>query len=728
MSIFSSNNAKKVFVRTPVVLQMEAVECGAASLSMILAYYGRFVPLTELRTACGVSRDGSKASNIVKAARQYGLKAGGQKLPVKALFNQQMPCILYWEFGHFVVLEGFNQQKKFFYLNDPSEGHRTVTFDDFDRSYTGITLTFSPGPDFVRKGKPVSVIDGLRSRLKGSWIAVAYIGMISILMAAVGIVVPAYSKIFVDECIVGQNHDMLAPLLGIMCATAGIQWMLVWLQQYYLLRLETKLAVAGASKIFWHILRLPLSYYSQRYAGDVGGRVALADRLAQLLSRDLASAVFSMINIVFFASIMFLYDVTLTLVGLGFSAISVVLVLAVARVRMDATRQMQHDAGKSMGIAMGGVQIMESLKAGGSEADFFARWSGEQVKVTNARKHLGTAITLLGTLSPLLASLTNAMILGIGSLRVINGEMSMGMLIAFQALMIGLSGPITRLVQLSGKMQDASGDIYQLEDVTKNPVDPRLSNLSQAESPASDQRLLQGAIDIRDVSFGYSLLEPPLIEKFSLFVKPGSRVALVGGSGSGKSTIAKLLIGSEDPWEGAVLLDGKRREDYPRNFLSQSVTMVDQNISVFSGTVHDNLSMWDTSIDEARIVQSARDAQIHDVIAARPKGYDSEIQERGSNFSGGQLQRLEIARALVSNPTVLILDEATSALDPTTEKLVDENLRRRGCTCVIVAHRLSTIRDCDEIIVLDRGKVVERGTHEELLANQGNYFELVKAA
>jgi NHLM bacteriocin system ABC transporter peptidase/ATP-binding protein len=707
---------------------MEAVECGAASLAMLLAYYGKIVPLTELRLTCGVSRDGSKASNIVKAARHYGMTASGARLPVEALYNEKLPCILYWDFCHFVVLEGFHHRKRFVYLNDPSEGHRKVTFEEFDRLFTGIALSIAPGPEFQRGGKSVSVLGGLQSRLAGSWVAIGYVAIISVLMAAVGIVVPAYSKVFVDECLVGENQDYLRPLLWIMGATAAIQWALVWLQQYYLLRLETKLAVAGASKTFWHLLRLPLSYYSQRYAGDVGSRVFMADRLAQLLSRDLASAALSLINIVFFAAIMFLYDVTLTLMGIGFSALSMGLVFLVARVRITATRKMQHDSGRAMGIAMGGVQIMESLKASGSEADFFARWSGEQVKVSNARQSLGTAVSLLGSLSPFLAALANVAILGFGSLRVMQGDMSMGMLIAFQALMIGLSGPINQLVQLSGKIQDASGDICQLDDALKNPVDPRLENLNGQTLPTREKWTLEGIVELRDISFGYSALEPPLIKNFSLTLTSGSRVALVGGSGSGKSTIAKILSGVVAPWEGEVLIDGKRRDDYPRELLSQAISMVDQDICVFSGTVHENLAMWDQTVDESQLVQSAKDAQIHDVIASRQNGYDCVIEERGCNFSGGQLQRLEIARALVSNPSVLILDEATSALDPTTEKLVGDNLRRRGCTCLIVAHRLSTIRDCEEIIVLEKGTVVERGTHEELLANKANYFQLIKAA
>ncbi|HEY4576040.1 MAG TPA: NHLP family bacteriocin export ABC transporter peptidase/permease/ATPase subunit [Thermoanaerobaculia bacterium] len=711
--------------RSPTVLQMEAVECGAAALAIVLAHHGRWVPLEELRVACGVSRDGSKASNVVKAARTYGLVAKGFKKEPQALRSMRLPAILHWNFNHFVVLDGFHKGRVF--LNDPGTGPREVTEQELDEAFTGVVMTFEPGPEFARKGEPPRLIPALRRRLAGSRAALAFVFLAGLALAIPSLVVPAFSKVFVDSVLLESRRDWLPPLLLGLGLAGLLVGLLTWIQQVYLLRLETRMAVGSSSRFLWHVLRLPTEFFSQRYAGDISSRVAINDRVAQLLSRDLATNALGAVMIVFFAAVLFQYDAVLTLVGIAVVSLNVAALRYVSRRRVDGNRRLVQDQGKLLGTAIGGLQTIETLKATGGESDLFARWAGFQAKVVNGQQELERYTQLLDAVPPLLSTINTALILGIGGLRVIDGRLSLGGLVAFQLLMAAFIGPVNRLVSLGGKLQTVEGDMNRLDDVLRYRLDPTAGRGSGELPPLGEPVRLDGFLELRDVSFGYSRLDPPLIEGFSLILKPGSRVALVGGSGSGKSTLSRLVTGLYEPWSGEILLDGKPRAEIPPAVLTGSLAAVDQNVFLFEGTVRENLTLWDATIPLPEVVAAAKDACIHEDVAARPGGYESPVDEGGANWSGGQRQRLEIARALVGRPSILVLDEATSALDPTTESRIDESLRRRGCTCLIVAHRLSTIRDADEIIVLERGKVVQRGTHDELKGVEGPYARLISA-
>jgi NHLM bacteriocin system ABC transporter peptidase/ATP-binding protein len=711
-------------VRTPTILQMEAVECGAAALAIVLAHYGRWVPLEELRVACGVSRDGSKASNMVKAARTYGLEAKGFKREPQALRAARPPMILHWNFNHFVVLEGIRKGRV--HLNDPATGPRVVTEEELDQAFTGVVLTFSPGPDFVRRGDPPSLVPALKSRLAGTKAALGFVLLAGLALVLPGMVVPVFSKVFLDSVLLGGHREWLPPLLLAMGVAALLLGALTWLQQSYLLRLETRLAVGGSSRFLWHVLRLPSEFFSQRFAGDISSRVAINDRVAQLLSRDLATNGLGAVMIVFFAVLLFQYDVVLTLVGIGVVSLNVAALQYISRRRVDGNRRLVQDQGKLLGTAIGGLQTIETLKATGGESDLFSRWAGYQAKVVNGRQDLERYTQLLDAVPGLLSALNAALILGIGGVRVMSGSLSIGGLVAYQLLMAAFIAPVTRLVSLGGKLQTVEGDMNRLDDVLRYRLDPgAAAGLAGGVPAAGEPAKLAGSLELRQVSFGYSRLDPPLVEGLDLMLRPGSRVALVGGSGSGKSTIARLVTGLYQPWEGEILFDGRPRSAISPAVLASSLATVDQNIFLFEGTVRENLTLWDTTVPLAEVVAAAKDASIHEDVAARPGGYDSPVEEGGANWSGGQRQRLEIARALVGRPSILVLDEATSALDPTTESQIDERLRRRGCTCLLVAHRLSTIRDADEILVLDHGKVVQRGTHDQLRAVEGPYSRLI---
>jgi NHLM bacteriocin system ABC transporter peptidase/ATP-binding protein len=698
---------------------MEAAECGAASLAMVLAFYKKYVPLEELRIACGVSRDGSKAGNLVKAARRYGMTARGFKAEPAGMRGLRFPLIAFWNFNHFLVVDGFSEGKVF--LNDPAMGRRVVTDEEFDRAFTGVVLTFEKGPDFIADGNPVGLIKSLRRRLTGANTAMTYLVLAGLLLVIPGLLIPAFTAIFIDRILVGAMQDWLQPLTIGMLATAFLLGALTWLQRYYLLKLETKIALGTSARFFWHVLRLPVSFYHQRSAGDISARVGINNRVASILSEDLANALLSVLTAGFFAVVMLFYDLTMSLITIFVAILNFGVLFQVAQRRKELNQRLAIDQSKVIGTSMTGLTLIETLKASGSESDFFSRWAGYQARFMSSMQEMSRTSISLDLVPRFLTAVNATTILGIGGLRVMNGDMSIGMLVAFQSLVVSFIAPVNALVALGGKIQGFQGDMNRLDDVLSCPCE----NIEGQSEQTLVAAKLDGALELKNVTFGYSRLEPPLLVDFSMTLKPGQRIALVGPSGCGKSTISRLVAGLYQPWEGEIKFDGKNREDFPRRQLLNSIATVDQDIALFSGTIRENLSMWDGTLRDSVIIEAAKDACIHEMIASRASGYDSKVVEGGANFSGGQRQRLEIARALCSNPRLLILDEATSALDSLTEKTVDANLRRRGCSCLIVAHRLSAIRDCDEIIYLEKGRVVERGTHEQLMGLNGQYAKLI---
>lgn len=717
---------KRRRVKTPTILQMEAVECGAASLAMILAYHGRYVPLEELRVQCGVSRDGSKASNLVRAARAYGMTAKGFRKEPDALRHLPLPMILFWNFNHFVVFEGIKGKRA--YINDPAAGPRKVSLAELDLAFTGVVLTFEPGEDFQMGGEKPNVFRSLARRFTGCGSALTYVVLAGLFLVLPGLAFPAYTKIFLDDILGDGYTSWLRPLLLAMGATAMISLLLTWLQRYFLLRFELRLSLSGSSRFFYHVLRLPIAYFNQRFAGDLAGRVQLNDKVAQLLSGQLAVTVIQLITVAFYALIMVQYSVSLTLIGVGFALLNLVALKAASYRRKNVNMALQQDMGRLAGQTMTGLQMIETLKASGAEGDFFSVWAGYQTRVVTSQQRMSVSTQVLSAIPATLVSLNQTVMLFFGAILIMNGQMSIGTLFAFQALMAGFIQPFGAFVDMGSRLQEIHADINRLDDVTANRKAPVFTEkIPDSKGLPDAAAKLTGRLELRHVTFGYSPLDPPLVRDFSLTLNPGARVALVGASGSGKSTVARLAGGLYEPWEGDILLDGQPIAAISRQVFGHSVAMVDQDIFVFEGSVRDNLTMWDPSVPEDVLIQAAMDACIHDDIMQRPGGYEGEIHEGGANFSGGQAQRLEIARGLTGNPTLLILDEATSSLDPETEARVDSNLRRRGLSCLIVAHRLSTIRDCDEIIVMDKGAVIQRGTHQELGDQAGLYAELIRS-
>ncbi|MFC3231041.1 NHLP family bacteriocin export ABC transporter peptidase/permease/ATPase subunit [Marinibaculum pumilum] len=723
-------------VRTPTVLQMEAVECGAACLAMVLAHHGRHLPLEELRYRCGVSRDGTKASALTAAAEHYGLRVKGFRKEPDGLMDLPLPQILFWNFNHFVVLDGLDA--RWAHINDPAAGPRRISRSEFDESFTGVTLAFEPMPAFAKGGQAPSPWRGLTRLLAGAKGAFLFVVVTGLALAIPGLLVPAFTRVYIDYLLIEGLSGWLYPLIGVMVATAALRALLTALRESHLLRLQTKVSLRSSCQFFWHVLTLPMRFFAQRQSGEIGTRLQYNERLALLVGGDLANGALQLMTMAIYAVVMLHYDVTLTLVGIGVAALNLAVFLVVSRRLADANQKLLMDRGRLTGVAMQGLAMIDSLKASGIDDQFFRRWAGQHAKVVSTEQRLQRVRHLLNAVPVFLGVAATALVLTVGGLSVMDGALTIGTLFAFQALLISFSAPIAGLVTLGAQTEEARGYLSRVDDVLSHPPDAEFATGTAPDLP-SDGRpqaadgqppvaaRLTGRAELRGVTFGFIPTEPPLIRDLDLSVPAGARVALVGGSGSGKTTVGKLLAGLYHPWSGEVLLDGRDLRQIPRDLLRSSVAMVDQEIALFDGSVADNITLWDPTMPEARVVAAAKDAAIHDDVAGRPGAYAHRVGEGGRHFSGGQRQRIEIARALVGEPALLIFDEATSALDAATERTVIDNIRRRGCACLIIAHRLSTVRDCDEIIVLDHGRIVERGSHDALMAARGAYYRLVEA-
>lgn len=705
--------------RVPTILQIEATECGAACLGMVLAHHGRWVPLEQLRLDCGVSRDGSNAANIARAARRHGMLAQGFRHEPRDLAGLRLPAILFWNFNHFVVLEALDTARGHAWINDPAGGPRRITLAELDAAFTGVALALRPGAEFRREGRPPSLVAPLLRRLAPDRAAVAFLVAAGLALVLPGLALPAFTQVFVDRVLAQADGEWLVPLVIGLGLTALIRLLLTWLQQVQLARLELKLAGAGSAGFLSHLLRLPVAFFGQRHAGELAFRMGGNTRVAQVLAGQFAANAIGVASMAFFAAIMLLYDPLMTAVAIGAAALNVVALVAMGRHRRESSQRLLREQGALMAVSISGVWLLESLKAGGSEGEFFRRWAGVQARYLGAMQELQLSSTLLNCVPPLLGALGMAAVLGIGAGRVAEGTLTLGGVLAFQSLMASFAQPVEGLVRLAATLQTLRADLAKLDDVAACPAAPEPPPLAPGAPPPA------GLVELRGVTFGYGILDRPLLEGFDLTLLPGSRVALVGGSGSGKSTVARIVAGLLPVWSGEVRLDGVALAAMPAERLAATVAAVDQEIMLFEGTIRENLSLWDGTVPEEDLIAALRDAALLDMVDARPGRLEAAVEEGGRNFSGGQRQRLEIARALASNPAVLILDEATSALDPLVEKEIDMRLRRRGCTTLIVAHRLSTIRDCDEIIVMDRGRIVQRGTHEALMASPGAYRRLV---
>ncbi|MCC8152396.1 MAG: NHLP family bacteriocin export ABC transporter peptidase/permease/ATPase subunit [Lachnospiraceae bacterium] len=712
--------------KVPVVMQMEALECGAASLTMVLAYYDRWIPLEQVRADCGVSRDGSNAANMMRAARSYGLNVKAYRYEPDTLREKgTFPCIIHWNFNHFVVLDGFKGDKV--YLNDPARGNCTVSMEVFDQSFTGICLMFEPGESFEPGGKKKSMLAFTAKRLKGAGVAVAFVVLVSVISSLMQMINPAFSRILVDRLLTGENPGWMKPFLLAFAGLCILQIVTAWIQAIYQLRINGKLAVVGSTSFMWHVLRLPMEFFSQRMAGDIQNRKASNTDVAKSMIETLAPLALKAAMMVFYLVVMLRYSVLLSLLGLSAVVINLLVSRLISAKRVNITRVQMRDNGKLDSATVSGIDMIETIKASGAENGYFEKWAGFQASVNTQKVRYARLQQYLGMVPTAVSSLTNILVLTVGVWLVIHGEFTVGMIMAFQGFLSSFSAPAEDLISAGQTLQEMRTEMERIEDVMEYPTAVEFGEDSDesADEPGVEYDKLSGHVEMKHVTFGYARLGAPLIRDFNLSLEPGSCVAFVGSSGCGKSTLANLLSGLYTQWEGEILFDGKPISEIDRSVFTGSLAVVDQEIILFEDTIANNIKMWDTSIEDYEMILAARDAHLHEDIMQRDGGYQYRITEGGRDFSGGQRQRMEIARVLAQDPTIIILDEATSALDAKTEYEVVKSIRDRGITCIVIAHRLSTIRDCEEIVVLDHGLVAERGTFEELYAKGGMFTQLV---
>ena len=736
----------KGYAKVPVVMQMEMLECGAACLTMILAYYGKWLPLEQVRSDCGVSRDGSNAKNVLKAARSYGLEAKGYRYEPEQLQREgRFPCIIHWNFCHFVVLCGFKGNKVI--LNDPARGTVQISMQEFDEGFTGICLMFEPTDAFVPDGRPKSIRNFVGSKLKGTAPAFVFVILTALVTSLIGVINPAFSRILIDRLLTGKNPDWLYPFVLIMLAFAFAEILIAAVRTIYMLKIQGKLAIVANTGFMWHVLRMPMEFFTQRMAGDIAARQASNEGIAAALIDEFAPLMINFVMLLFYLVIMFRYSPLLTLVGLLSVIINLLVAREISKQRMNITRVQMCDNGKLAAATVNGIEMIETIKASGAENGYFQKWSGYQASVNSQTVRFMKLNQYLGSVPELVSSVTNIAILVLGVYLTMEGQFTVGMILAFQGFMTSFIAPANALISAGQNYQEMRTNMERIEDIMEYPVDVEdqyrtsadistvqngrktevieTGNTPEPENEPQSYRKLSGNLVMKHVTFGYSKLEPPFIEDFNLELKSGSRVAFVGASGSGKSTLSKLISGLYQPWSGEILFDGKPAAEIDHAVFTGSLAVVDQDIILFEDTIANNIKMWDSSIEDFEMILAARDANIHEDIMQRDGGYQHKLLEGGQDFSGGQRQRLEIARVLAQDPTIIIMDEATGALDAKTEYDVVNAIEARGITCIVVAHRLSTIRDCDEIIVMERGRVVERGTHDELMAMNGKYRELI---
>ena len=711
----------KGVAKVPVIMQLEALECGAASLAMVMAYYGKWIPLEQVRSDCGVSRDGSNAKNIYKAAESYGFKVKAFRHSPESIREKgKFPCIIHWNFNHFVVLDGF--KGKYACINDPAKGFIKVTMEEFDKAFTGVTIIPTPSEKFVPSGKRKSTLEFAKSRLSGAGVAVAFVMLTTVISSLFGIINPVMSKIFMDRLLTGQNREWLMPFIGVMAGLAVIQLIVAWVQTIYNLKINGKMSVIGSTTYMWKVLQMPMEFFSQRMAGDIQSRQRTNASIASTLVNTFAPLLLNTVMMIFYLVLMLKQSLLLTAIGISTLVLNIFMSRMISEKRVNITRVMQRDTAKLSSTTVAGIEMIETIKASGAENGFFQKWAGYQASVNAQAVKSAKMNHYLGMIPSFFSTFANYAVMVMGIWFVMNGKFTLGALQMFQGFLGSFMSPAMMLVSAGQTIQEMRTQMERVEDVMQYPSDTNVVNVVFSEEKL---KKLKGNVELKHVTFGYSKLADPLIKDFSMTMTPGSRVAFVGTSGCGKSTLSKLISGLYNPWEGEILFDGKPRSEINRAVMTGSIAVVDQDITLFEGTIADNIKMWDESVKDFEMILAARDAQLHEDIMAREGGYQYQMTSGGRDLSGGQRQRMEIARVLAQDPSIIILDEATSALDAKTEFEVVKAIKDRGITCIVIAHRLSTIRDCDEIIVLEKGKVVERGTHDELIKLGGTYTELV---
>ena len=710
--------------RVPSILQMEAVECGAASLAMVLAYYGSWIPLARLRMECGVTRDGSNAGQLAKVARTYGLKAKGRRLEIESLREEAgRPLILFWGFGHFVVFEGMRGDG--YQINDPAGGRRVVEEEEFSKSFTGIAIQFDLESDFEPTGSPPSLLRGVKAWMQGNRTAAVFALLCGLFLAIPGAIIPGFTGAFIDRVVEGGDSSSATWLITGMILLLAITIGVMLIQGYALNRLVLRMFLMQSTRLATHLLGLPMRFYQQRSPGDLVQRLTSNQMIASQLGNQIMLQLVSIGTVLIYAMVLIFMN---PLIGgcAVLAAFTLVVTVRITNARvLDRTTALQREVGRQYGALMGILRSIPEIKATSRETEAFGQWSGYQAKGVNAQQSASRINAWLDA-GPIFVSgvVIYGLVLTLGGWEVMAGRLTIGDLIAIQLLTGLLLAPINQLVLLARTLQTTQAEMNRVLDVLEYRVDETDASsesvetgksVETGEAPDPPTSRLGGRVDVRDLRFGFDPNKPAFIDGLSLSLEPGAMLALVGPAGSGKTVLADLILGLEKPWDGAVEFDGRSRTRIAEAVLVDSVTGVSGVITAFAGTLRENVTMWDPTLTDADVLSALRDADCLELLD-RPGGLGSRIEEGGRNLSGGQRQRLEIARCLSRRPGVIVLDGATSALDGATEERLLDRLRLRGCTVLLITSRRSSLESVDEVAVIDQGSILDRGSYEDLLS------------
>ncbi|MCR5356370.1 MAG: ATP-binding cassette domain-containing protein [Lachnospiraceae bacterium] len=703
--------------RVPEVFQIEAAECGAASLCMILGYYGRYIDLTTMRKDCHISRDGSRMSYIMAAAEKHGMKADAYRADPE-LTGRKLPLIAFWNYSHFLVVEKLD--KKWVYLVDPAYGRRRVTKEEFAHSFSGVVLELECTEDFEPCGKPYNPYNLVSRVIKARKGALIYLAALTLMIDIVGLIMPVFTILFVDYFLPYLKNAKLTGYFLAFFIVIILQASLLVIRRHVNLKFRRLYSADLTGRITRKLLRLPMGYFGTRNHSTIGMYLNDIDGLTDFVSSRLIPIMLDFIFSFVYIFLLFVYSLKVAVPTLMIIAILIAVIIWLLKASRSAIVLSATIQGEYYSSAVQNVRLFETIKSVAIEDESFLESVRKYSSWQNALMHAQKLLSVLQAIPVAVPLLIQVVVIAAGSSEVIRGRLAVGEVLACQSIAMSVFAPIVTMIAEFSAYLGQEVKIRTLEDIEREEED--IAFMSDAEESVN---LDASGLKLENVSFGYNTALPPVIEDISVSVRQGGSVAFVGGSGSGKSTILKLIEGLYIPQKGSITFGETLQQKINRSALVDAIAVVSQEPYVFTGTIRENITLFDRSIDMESITLAAKAACVFDAIEAHPDGFNAMISPVDNSFSGGETQRIMIARALVRKPSVLILDEATSALDTVVEQQVMMNIRKMNITTLIVAHRLSAIRDCDEIIVLDKGRIVERGTHDELAAAKGMYRELM---
>lgn len=711
--------------RTPVRIQLDAAECGAACLGMILERYGRYVSPALLREKCEVSRSGSSAAAIVRAAHAYGLSGKGLRVELNQLASVSLPAIIHWRMSHFVVLEGFN--RSFLWINDPAAGHRRVSWNEFNRCFTGIALTFSTRDDFRRGGTKPTLGGGVTSRLRGFGSVIIYCFLASLLAVVPTLFFAIGCQVFIDAAIVRGDQTPVRPLMWILLAAVVVQSVLFWLKAIGLRGLRRSMKHRLADQFFNRLFHHSLLFFDRRYPAELASRVRLNDQVAETISHGAINTLAGLCAGLCYFFVLIALSPTLSTAVLLLLLSNGLFLWIASRGRIELAQQMARSEGQLQGSSIEAVDSIESIHAANMQFFTFRRWHHFWRQTVQQRIHVQASAAKLASLSSLTTLLSGTAVIGLGGYLVLNSEMTLGTLIAFQILMPFLTAPVSQVIQLGSQLQVLTADLARLDDVVQSGrVDSESAESVRADKDYTALDDFKTAeLNVQGLCFGYTTSGNDCLNDVSFEVGSGEWLGITGTSGSGKTTLARLLAGLYPAAAGQIRWNGTAIEDLDTGWFKRQIGYVDQVSTLFPATLRENLCFGQAIASDDRLIALCAELGLSEMLGALPMGLGTWIEEDGRNLSGGEKQRIDLARALLPRPAVLILDEATSALDPEMESAALSAIRKSNSMCLFISHRPSVLQQCDKVLFLDSGSIDDCDHHSQLVARNDAYRRLV---